>query len=113
MPSTLRLRRRRCRPTLTGIDGRLDEGKLDQLRAWGTGLGAHESPDVRATGKAILMLIEEIERLHVDLWNAKAASADGGAAHETQADIDSFDADEPQQLAQSLRDRVSRLRRHA
>jgi len=27
--------------------------------------------DLRATGKAILLLIEEIERLHIDLWNAK------------------------------------------
>ena len=30
---------------------------------------------MRATGKAILLLIEEIERLHIDLWNAKAAQA--------------------------------------
>ena len=28
---------------------------------------------MRATGKAILLLIEEIEALHVDLWNAKEA----------------------------------------
>jgi hypothetical protein len=27
---------------------------------------------LRATGRAILLLIEEIEALHVDLWNAKA-----------------------------------------
>ena len=69
---------------------------------------------MRATGKAILILIEEIERLHVDLWNAKAASADGGAAHESEPDIgSSLEVDEPDQLAQSLRDRLSRLRRHA
>jgi hypothetical protein len=52
---------------------RLDEGKIDQLRAWGSGLAANGSDDLRATGKAILLLIEEIELLHIDLWNAKAA----------------------------------------
>jgi hypothetical protein len=49
---------------------RLDETKIEQLRAWGTGLAANGSDDLRATGRAILMLIEEIERLHIDLWNA-------------------------------------------
>jgi len=32
-----------------------------------------ESDELRATGKAILLLIEEIEALHVDLWSAKVA----------------------------------------
>jgi hypothetical protein len=27
--------------------------------------------EVAAAGRAILMLVEEVERLHVDLWNAK------------------------------------------
>jgi hypothetical protein len=86
---------------------RLDEAKLDQLRAWGTGLSFHESPDVRATGKAILMLIEEIERLHVDVWNAKAPSA------EADPEDRSLELDEPDQLALTLRERLGRLRRHA
>lgn len=54
---------------------RLDEDKLDQLRRWGTGLAATEDEELRATGKAILLLIEEIESLHVELWNAKTAVA--------------------------------------
>jgi len=53
------------------LSDRLDEGKIEQLRAWGAGLHADGNHDLRATGKAILLLIEEIERLHVDLWNAK------------------------------------------
>jgi hypothetical protein len=52
---------------------RLDEDKIDQLRRWGSGLASVESDELRATGKAILLLIDEIEALHVDLWNAKAA----------------------------------------
>jgi len=55
------------------LSDRLDEGKIEQLRAWGAGLYADGNHDLRATGKAILLLIEEIERLHVDLWNAKTA----------------------------------------
>ena len=55
------------------LSERLDEDKIDQLRRWGAGLAHAEGDELRATGKAILLLIEEIEALHVDLWNAKAA----------------------------------------
>jgi hypothetical protein len=54
---------------------RLDEDKLDQLRRWGVGLSGTEDQELRATGKAILLLIDEIENLHVELWNAKAEAA--------------------------------------
>ena len=54
---------------------RLDEDKLEQLRRWGAGLAATEDEELRATGKAILLLIDEIEALHVELWNEKAAAA--------------------------------------
>jgi hypothetical protein len=52
----------------------LDEDKLEQLRRWGTGLSGTDDQELRATGKAILLLIEEIEALHVELWNVKAAA---------------------------------------
>ena len=69
---------------------------------------------MRATGKAILMLIEEIERLHIDLWNAKPVSAGERPADESEADIRSaFERDEPDRLAQTLSQRLGRLRRHA
>jgi hypothetical protein len=55
------------------MSGRLDEDKIDQLRRWGSGLAGADSDELRATGKAILLLIEEIEALHVDLWTAKQA----------------------------------------
>ena len=54
---------------------RLDEDKLEQLRHWGAGLAATADEELRATGKAILLLIEEIEALHVELWNEKTAAA--------------------------------------
>ena len=51
---------------------RLDEERLEILRGWGTGLAADGREELRAAGKAITVLIEEIDRLQVDLWNARA-----------------------------------------
>lgn len=50
---------------------RLDEQKLEMLRAWGDGLSSDKRDELRAAGKAIIMLIEEIELLNVDLWHAR------------------------------------------
>ena len=50
---------------------RLDEDKLEALRAWGEGLRRAEGEELAATGRAILMLVEEIDRLHVELWHAR------------------------------------------
>jgi hypothetical protein len=58
------------------LSERLDEHKIDQLRRWGSGLASAETDELRATGKAILLLIEEVEALHIDLWNAKAAQVE-------------------------------------
>jgi hypothetical protein len=89
------------RPSYTWrvLSERLDESKIDQLRAWGMGLTANGSADLRATGKAILMLIEEIELLHIDLWNAKSAQGDGGVEGPSE-DL----------LERTLRARLSRVR---
>ena len=51
---------------------RLDESKIETLRAWGEGLAADPRDEVRAAGRAITLLVDEIERLNVDLWNARA-----------------------------------------
>lgn len=49
----------------------LDAEKLDLLRRWGGGLQGDGREEVAAAGRAILLLIEEIERLHVLLWDKK------------------------------------------
>jgi hypothetical protein len=54
---------------------RLDEEKLEMLRTWGEGLLNDGRDELRAAGRAILMLVEEIERLHVDLWHARQDTA--------------------------------------
>lgn len=56
-------------------DERFDAEKLDVLRRWGRGLGDDTRDEVRAAGRAITMLIEEIERLHVELWHARDTRA--------------------------------------
>jgi len=82
----------------------LDESKIEQLRAWGAGLFAGGDQELRATGKAILLLIEEIERLHVDLWNAKTTQEQG------QADQTGGDGHVEASLDRTLRARLSRVR---
>jgi hypothetical protein len=86
------------------LSDRLDESKIEQLRAWGVGLLADGNQEFRATGKAILLLIEEIERLHVDVWNAKTAQG--------QELLDQADGDGQLQptLDRTLRARLRRVR---
>ena len=88
------------------MSDRLDESKIEQLRAWGTGLTASGGADLRATGKAILMLIEEIERLHIDLWNAKSPQEEGVV----EVGNDASEVADEALFERTLRNRLSRLR---
>ena len=49
---------------------RLDEAKLEELRRWGQALREASAEESVAAGRAILMLIEELERLRLELWRA-------------------------------------------
>jgi hypothetical protein len=55
---------------------RLDEIKVETLRVWGEGLQSDARDEVRAAGRAITMLVEEVERLNIDLWHARADARD-------------------------------------
>lgn len=46
---------------------RLDEPKLEKLRRWGEALREAGSEESVAAGRAIVMLIEELERLRLEL----------------------------------------------
>jgi len=46
---------------------RLDESELEELRQWGQGLREAESEESAAAGRAILLLLEELERLQLQL----------------------------------------------
>ncbi len=46
----------------------LDAEKLQILARWAAGLRADQRDELAAAGRAIELLIEEIERLHVLIW---------------------------------------------
>lgn len=75
---------------------RLDEERIEMLRSWGTGLSSSDRDELRAAGRAILMLIEEIDRLEADLWNERAAAIQASGEQRSS-----------QSLATSLRDRLA------
>mgnify|MGYP003292293471 CR=1 FL=1 len=82
---------------------RLDEEKIELLRRWGEGLEGDHREETRAAGRAILLLIEEIDRLHIDLWNERTPALAAAALEdefEAAPDVDT-----------SLRARLRQLRR--
>jgi hypothetical protein len=50
---------------------RLDEERTAVLRAWGTRLMTDARAELRAAGKAIMILIDEIDRLQADVRCAR------------------------------------------
>ena len=66
--------------SLPRVVERLDEERLETLRTWGTGLSTNARDELRAAGKAILMLVDEIDRLEADLWNSRAEAKQAAAA---------------------------------
>jgi hypothetical protein len=76
---------------------RLDEDRIEMLRSWGEGLQTSDRDELRASGRAILMLIEEIDRLEADLWNERAALIQAATEQRSSAS-----------LAGTLRDRLAR-----
>ena len=87
---------------------RLDEEKIELLRRWGEGLDQDEREEMRAAGRAILLLIEEIDRLHVDLWNERTRAAP--AASPFEAAEGGLETPAPD-VESSLRARLRRLGR--
>jgi hypothetical protein len=84
---------------------RLDEEKLEMLRTWGEGLLNDGRDELRAAGRAIMMLVEEIERLHVDLWHARQDTPE-------EAVIQRAEPGEPRRkLSLAVQRRISALRR--
>jgi hypothetical protein len=84
---------------------RLDEEKLEMLRTWGEGLLNDGRDELRAAGRAIMMLVEEIELLHVDLWHARQHMAKEA---ETQPGAEATES--RRQLGSALQRRISALR---
>jgi hypothetical protein len=101
---------------------RLDEERLEVLRNWGTGLSASGRDELRAAGKAIVMLVEEIDRLQADVWMAGEVAAQRARSEAETAPepVESEDAHEQdgaplqvpaaEALALSLSERIARGR---
>jgi hypothetical protein len=96
----------------------LDAEKLAILRRWGTGLQTDGREEVSAAGKAILLLIEEIERLHVLVWDRRlypdvpvpppAASTEPEEHAAPGEEAAPGEITVPQTTYQALRDRLRR-----
>jgi hypothetical protein len=69
----------------------LDVEKLSLLGQWAEGLQRDPRAEVAAAGKAILMLIEEVERLHVLVWdghlNPPQTAEPAPAAYEAEQEV--------------------------
>jgi GTP:adenosylcobinamide-phosphate guanylyltransferase len=86
---------------------RLDEEQVEILRTWGAGLEADTRAELRAAGKAILILIAEVERLRVDTPHARIASNTPLIeASSSAADQEPIEAVSSQSLGTSLRERL-------
>ena len=87
---------------------RLDAEKLEVLRGWGDGLSGDEREEVRSAGRAIVLLIEEIDRLHIDLWHLRRPDGAVSGNDDVQP---AADADDAPDLGTSLRRRLLTRRR--
>jgi hypothetical protein len=50
---------------------RLTEEQLTALKAWGEGLAQVGQEEMQAAGRAIQLLIQEIEALHIEMWHER------------------------------------------
>jgi hypothetical protein len=85
---------------------RLDEEKLEALRSWGDRLREAGGEESAAVGRAILMLVEEIDRLHIELWHARIRPIDETSE---ATDVPVEVGEEP--VTSSLRERLRGLLR--
>jgi hypothetical protein len=83
----------------------LDAEKLGLLQRWAVGLQEDERQEVAAAGRAILLLIEEIERLHVVLWDMRLYPGTEAPSPPELPEAAPPAAD-PEELHESLRERI-------
>ena len=98
-------------------DTGLDVEKLGLLNKWAEGLQRDPRAEVAAAGRAILMLIEEVERLHVVVWDERlTASSEAEPEVEVEPEL-SLEFIEPHEqrgerdIFRTLRDRLRHAKR--
>lgn len=84
----------------------MNEDEFESLRRWGEALVDDPRAEVRAAGKAILLLAAEIERLQLELWHARLGIRTAEAAEpagEAPSDVQPGNDDhEPEELPSVL-----------
>jgi hypothetical protein len=88
-------------------DDGLDAEKLEVLRGWGGGLQHDPRAEVAAAGRAIMLLIEEIERLHVLVWD-RQLYPDVPIPRPLEGLVPAGDPGSPSSLHEALRERLQR-----
>ena len=90
----------------------MKEEEFEALRHWGEALSRDGRSEVAAAGKAIEILVAEIDRLEIELWHARVGiarqPADGAAPEETDGTPPQLDA-ELEAEVRTARSRVRRL----
>ena len=89
----------------------MKEEEFEALRHWGEALSRDGRPEVAAAGKAIEILVAEIDRLEIELWHARVGIARQpveGAPDETDGATAQLDA-ELEAEVRTARSRVRRL----
>ncbi len=81
---------------------RLDEGRIELLRGWGETLADDPRDELRAAGRAILLLIDEIDRLQSETSEERSMRS-AATPHAAEADV--IDAD----VQSGLRARLAQL----
>ena len=99
-------------------NGGLDAEKLGLLRRWGTGLQSDAREEVAAAGRAITLLIEEVERLHVLLWDRRLypdapVAPEPSAAHPSEEPVEEPAAERHRPSLGALGHRLRRSARQA
>jgi hypothetical protein len=84
----------------------LDEERLEALRRWGRGLEEAGGEESAAAGRAILMLIAEVERLQIELGVVRGRLGGAGASSSEEA-VES--PEEP--VVSTLQERLQRVLR--
>ena len=84
----------------------LDETKLEELRHWGEALREAPREESVAAGRAILMLIDELERLRLRLRLRPAGEETAGLDPMTNTDVEAGTGEAP---AAALQGRLQRL----
>ena len=84
----------------------LDDDKLSMLAKWAAGLRDDPRAEVAAAGRAIEMLIDEVERLNVLIWERRLDTGDAGLAQIWQGAEAAGGDDVSQTLGDRLRNRA-------